>query len=203
MDFTGLAGSGKSYILNKLHKRLDSLGYEVTSINKTHISIVDYLTSIPLLVRSILFVLKTKPSSCSCMISCVFAWFKVQMKLRKSRNFPGIILVDEGYLHKFRKIRRCSNKNIMLESVYNPNFFIPDVTLIIQADAEVVASRLSQRDKSNIDYRILKSEVKVSPTYYDAVFLSINNNRYEFVKFINNKNESIEDIVRKITQKKD
>jgi thymidylate kinase len=181
VDFTGLAGAGKSYVCQQIKEQLEREGVSVHVASEMRLGFIFLLCGLPLLLRSFIFALGCRPASLRCVFSSAMAWFKMQMKFRYFRSFKGVALVDEGYLHKFRQVRRCGRDTLLLSDVYSDYFLEPDFTVIVEADAETITARRGKRDglAFAVD-AIQKALSRMRFTYSDAATLSRENPAFGF-----------------------
>lgn len=96
--------------------------------------------------------------------------------------------MDEGYVHIFRKIRRCSTADeLSLANVYRQGFFEPDLTVIVEANPDTIVARRHNRDGLVIDRKKSQEAVeRMWLTYRDAEYLSHKNRRFRVCVVQNN-----------------
>lgn len=194
VDFSGLAGSGKTYVCKRICENLKIQGIIVKTLGDMRINPVWLIVAgLPVLFKTVFFVLRCKPVSWTCAKSAAMSWFKMQMKILYFRKQGGVALIDEGYLHMFRKIRRCSGRNIVLRDVYLPIFIEPDLTVITEAEPEAIASRRASRDGLILDDQQSRDAVaRMHLTYCDANFLAMQSRDYAFCVVINSTDNNLE-----------
>src|SRR3546814_7458233 len=76
-------------------------------------SIID----IRLIIKIIVLVFKTGQKSMPIFGKSVYCWYKSQITIKRLRKRPGIFLIEEGYIHKFRQIRRGSRHELSIHDV--------------------------------------------------------------------------------------
>ncbi len=105
--------------------------------------------------------------------------------MKYSLREKGIVLIDEGYIHKFRLVRRKSKFiDLFLSKIYMKNFYVSDYLIIVDANFETIIKRIKTRDNKVIllDEESLKNGKK--RTDKDAQYLE----KKEQMKIINFNN---------------
>jgi len=108
IEFTGYAGSGKTYICERLTETFGKYSAVPSSIRVSIFDVIFYTIRYPYsTLITILFVFGTKQNNWSRNILFIKKILKYNIKLMKlSRSNVKYIFVDEGMLHRLREIRR-------------------------------------------------------------------------------------------------
>src|SRR3546814_20555213 len=89
----------------------------------------------------------------------VYCWYKSQITIKRLRKRPGLFLIEEGYIHKFRQIRRGSRHELSIHDVYDPGFYEPDMVVIVNANSDAIIKRRMIRDGVNLEAAEVKKIV--------------------------------------------
>ena len=135
------------------------------------------------------------------MLKLLYVWYKSQIHLSRARAVPGIHLIEEGYLHKFRSIRRGSKiDGLQLSDVLNRSFSVPDMVVIVQSDAESVIERRRLRDHVVLDFESVHFAATegMARSVEDATTLQMLHPQLKTITVYNDRGSDVNELVRNI-----
>ena len=152
IEFTGFAGVGKTYIRKLLQIELKNKGFLVQDDSDFKKENYLMLKNLRLFIQSICYARRLKSKNIKAWIKSTIVWYKIQCKLKYYSSFSGIVLIDEGYIHKFRLLRRNSSlENLYLCEVYDDAFFEPDIVVLVEANIDTLKLQVKNRDKIELE----------------------------------------------------
>ncbi len=162
VEFTGTAGSGKSYLKNLVETKVASTGITIEEIK---LSVVDFSKKSTLTViwNTLKLIFYIKPKSFTGALKSFYFILRTQLLIKKTREKGGVLLLSEGFIHKVRLLRRNSRFRFMiknLDAVFLSKFYFLDLVVLVQAKATDINNRLKKRDnqeKHKTDKAIKKS----------------------------------------------
>ncbi len=185
IEFTGLAGSGKSYLKGLLNKELETKGIET---NNEQLGFLDFfqLRSWVVIYYSLKTIIRSKPKSLRCFLKSFIYWLKVQLVFAKTRMKGGVLLVSEGVVHKVRLLRRNSKYRFMLKDLEKDelnNIVLPNMVVLVNADESDIKQRRLKRDNINLEsmreaikrIELTKTDMAVLETTQNVGCLEFNN----------------------------
>ena len=199
IEFTGFAGVGKSYLKNLLYDELKKENIEV--LKDKSFSKANYLSffNLFLLFYSFYYSYCLKPKNFKKWIKSSIVWYKIQVKYKYYKNFEGIILIDEGYVHKFRFLRRNSKlKNLSLQTVYNDKFYLPDTIILVETDIETLKSQVKNRDNKDLDLTWEQYVKSINRTKKDIDKLMSENANIKYTIIHSNDFNDIKKIIKEL-----
>lgn len=202
VEFTGFAGVGKSYIKKLI---LDEMKQkEIIVIQDNEFEKVRYFSpfNISLFFTSFIYVYKTKPDTIKFLIKNFIVWYKIQAKLKYYQDYSGIVLIDEGYIHKFRLLRRNSQiKNLCLSKIYNSKFYLPSVICLVTSSLDKLKENVKSRDNKALEITTKDYKSSVLKTVQDIQYLIERNSGVSTVKIDNDASLEINKILKVLNVK--
>lgn len=118
IEFTGVGGSGKSYISKALTSVLGSSCVHSSEIRLTSSDVFIYVITRPRRLISIIeFIRFLSPINLS---ACWMIFRKIlvhQMRIEKVLGMKRYVVVDEGFLHALRLFRKVSRRKVFYEDI--------------------------------------------------------------------------------------
>lgn len=194
VEFSGLAGAGKSYVSKRLKRKLEQRGIVVEDTVSVKVSVVFALINLPLFITCLFWIIKSKPASFAGFYGAAVGWYKTQLKIKRFRAVSGVCLIDEGYVHRFREIRRESRKrNLRLSDHYSSDFVTSDFLVIVNSDAASISARRAVRDDLIITpAQAALALARMEYTVEDADFLRSQQRGFDYVEIENGPKEVLE-----------
>ncbi len=148
VEFTGTAGSGKSYLKSLVEAKAESSGI---AIEETKISVVDFSkkSTFSVIWNTLKLIFYIKPKSFTGALKSFYYFLRAQLLIKKTRERGGVLLLSEGFVHKVRLLRRSSRFRFMLKNLnaaFLNKFYFPDLVVVVQAKATDINNRLKKRD---------------------------------------------------------
>lgn len=170
VEFTGAAGSGKTYLKNVVESKVESAG---VTIEETKLSAVDFSkkSTWSVMWNTLKLIFYIKPKSFTGAIKSFYFFLRAQLLIKKTRENGGVLLLSEGFIHKTRLLRKSSRYHFMLkhlDTAFLNKFYFPDLVVLVKAKAADINKRLKNRDnviKNKTDEGITKS---LEPTLSDV-----------------------------------
>ena len=162
VSFEGPNGVGKSTLLNGVANQLNHLGFDV------------FKTKEPTLSPSGQFVRTAEENYRGRVLACLVAadrYFHIKNEVLPALQ-KGKIVLSDRYIESSLVLQRLDGLDIEFIWNLNSQIYIPDLSVVITASAEILEQRLSQRNSLS-RFERTKSRVEELKYYLEAAeFLS-------------------------------
>lgn len=174
VEFTGVAGAGKSLIYEELSKLLSEKGIGFVDSKKINVTKIRYSDIYELSV-SLYLTFKMKSKTITAFVKCLKKITSTVLFNKKTKKENELILVDEGVFHKLRDIDRKSREKNLIKKANDIFNYInsPDLVIVIKADPETILQRRTKRKRSNDTFDI--NDINNLVTTLDYTVNSIKN----------------------------
>ncbi len=174
VEFTGLAGAGKSYVRNLLLQQLEKDKIVFLKAVPGTRKKLEYLKYYKLFLWSLYLLVVARLKSISTFRGKYEKWIRLQILYSRVRKQGGILIVDEGLVHMFRGIRRDSKRSNFQLNVVNrkviEHLHFPDMVVIVHAEPVDLKKRLETRNGA-VSYEVKKAAKKLELTRKDIYYL--------------------------------
>lgn len=150
IEFTGVSGVGKTYIRSMLIQHLTKYGIDCGTTKLKYIDLFK-INTLLIFYNTLKLLMIGKPKSINRFIDSFRRWSIMQMLFYKVKNccFGEIVVIDEGFFHKLRCVRRNSNEKVIsgkIKENIKSNIYLPNMVVVVHAKHEDINSRKYNRD---------------------------------------------------------
>lgn len=208
VEFTGVAGVGKTAIARKVVDRLRSHNDPPRVESKLdRLTIIKTLLSPRALFHATMglaVLVKAGPVSPTRLIREARKWAGAQYKLWGCKSVSAIHLLDHGFFQTLRGIRRGKKRDIRWigERLFS-RIARPDLIVVLQADAETISRRRKARAKelSTVDPGGPKNAVSRMPEFTRLVESLAASRGTAVLSLRNGSSDDLESVADQIVQK--
>lgn len=200
VEFTGIAGSGKTCICAELYEILKIHGIKCSYINRQHLALKDRF-SIKILINSLKIILHIKHTSKKRILINLKSIYENQMRVRYFKKIKKVHLSDQGIFQSIGAIRKyCQDKNC-LDLWFNKideNMF-PDLLIVIKTSTDTILKRRNERDGIQYDkVNIEEGQKRMKKLEKEAMAISKINKNFRYIVIINEERDNISDLANQL-----
>lgn len=205
IEFTGIAGVGKSTLVNKLLWNLDKEGIpykDLTIYSRKKLT----LRNILIFLKSLYITFIVKPTSIFGAIK-IFKVLSIKQMLQREADPKNTVNVyDEGLFHCARSLRRYSRKPTNINTIKNFSriLSVPDILVILKAEPEIIYHRRKKRNRKNDVFNFKTIYKEVQDRDFDAALLALERDgkilgkNIKIIELNNNKDHKLQDHINQI-----
>lgn len=209
IEFVGITNSGKTRLMNALKLQCEMNGFSVkTPYDYSLFEKLSFVVRIPRTIA--IWTKKTYQTTRSVRGTLEFMRKIIPalaMARSKHRNSEEVLILDEGILHKFRRLRKISRSKIILTEMATENelafFFpeIPNIVVVIHVEPEIFQKR---QQKDDVLFDIESAERQIGKMRNSISDLQVLEGQETVVIHVNsNSEEDLEKAVKQISEKID